>query len=215
MDLAQVSEIVGLEMRNVALQDGYVFLDLLQAVVQVGELLGLVDGLGWYFLYFRHLLTLPLSFSLSFALIVIRALAITRVLGRLLYLRLALTELPVIALMVRLVIISRNDKFENLKRIGEFGGCGGDAKVVTGWETDVGRLETGLAVDLDLEVLECLADFDLRGAAEVAVGKGAVAEGEGVDTVVGGVFGEAVVEETAECTGLFGRNSGVRIERTG
>ena len=60
-----------------------------------------------------------------------------------------------------------------------------------------------MAVDVDAEEILGLAHSEARGAAQVAVGVLAVAEGEAVDAVVGLVVGAAIVEEASDEAGLW------------
>ena len=97
--------------------------------------------------------------------------------------------------------VGGDEEAEDLEGVGGLGGRGADTEGVARGDADGARLEAQAAVDLDAEVVPVVLHVDLAGAAQVAVGELAVAEGEAVDAGVRGVVGGAVVEVAAQHAG--------------
>lgn len=174
----------------------------LQTVMEVGELgLGARDGVGGRI--GENVVVVEVVVGAGAIFLIILGFAAVARLG--LGLVLLSVVLPLLGrwrgLRLRVEVLRHDHQLEELEGIRVVGRRGGNTKLVPGGDVDLVALETEMVVDLDLEGLGGLAQLDLRGTAQVAVGIEAVAEGEAVDAVVRPEVGGAVVEEAPDHAG--------------
>ena len=99
-------------------------------------------------------------------------------------------------------MVGHDDELEDLEGVGGVRGSSRETELVAGGNADFVGLEAEYTINKDAELVRCLVDVNLRGAAEVSVRVRAVSKGKLVDIMLRAVILGTVVEESSNHASL-------------